>query len=87
MGESKRKEVPVSVVFALLQRVTLLLVVLLVAGGLFMFTYKSTQFNAQGFVLVLCASFLGGIRWTLTQMLMQKAELGMWGVRRGRWCW
>ncbi|XP_031982575.1 solute carrier family 35 member C2 isoform X4 [Corvus moneduloides] len=58
-------------------RVTLLLVVLLIAGGLFMFTYKSTQFNAQGFVLVLCASFLGGIRWTLTQILMQKAELGL----------
>ncbi|KAM6248551.1 solute carrier family 35 member C2 isoform 4-T4 [Porphyrio hochstetteri] len=58
-------------------RVTLLLVVLLIAGGLFMFTYKSTQFNTQGFVLVLCASFLGGIRWTLTQILMQKAELGL----------
>ncbi|XP_075294982.1 solute carrier family 35 member C2 isoform X10 [Opisthocomus hoazin] len=57
-------------------RVTLLLVVLLIAGGLFMFTYKSTQFSAQGFMLVLCASFLGGIRWTLTQILMQKAELG-----------
>lgn len=85
MGESEEKEVPVSVVFALLQRVTLLLVVLLIAGGLFMFTYKSTQFNAQGFVLVLCASFLGGIRWTLTQILMQKAELGMQGVRRGWW--
>ncbi|KAM6053785.1 solute carrier family 35 member C2 isoform 6-T8 [Chlamydotis macqueenii] len=56
-------------------RVALLLVVLLIAGGLFMFTYKSTQFNTQGFVLVLCASFLGGIRWTLTQILMQKAEL------------
>lgn len=78
---------PVSVVSALLQRVTLLLVVLLIAGGLFMFTYKSTQFNTQGFVLVLCASFLGGIRWTLTQILMQKAELGMWGVRKGWWCW
>ncbi|KFQ36559.1 Solute carrier family 35 member C2, partial [Merops nubicus] len=58
-------------------RVTLLLVVLLIAGGLFMFTYKSTQFNAEGFVLVLCASFLGGIRWTLTQILMQKADLGL----------
>ncbi|NXJ89711.1 S35C2 protein, partial [Corythaixoides concolor] len=58
-------------------RVALLVVVLLIAGGLFMFTYKSTQFNAHGFVLVLCASFLGGIRWTLTQILMQKAELGL----------
>lgn len=26
--------------------------------------------------MVLLASFIGGIRWTLTQLLMQKAELG-----------
>ncbi|XP_066834346.1 solute carrier family 35 member C2 isoform X5 [Anser cygnoides] len=58
-------------------RLALVLVVLLIAGGLFMFTYKSTQFNTQGFMLVLCASFLGGVRWTLTQILMQKAELGL----------
>ncbi|XP_019365453.1 PREDICTED: solute carrier family 35 member C2 [Gavialis gangeticus] len=58
-------------------RLALVLVVLLVAGGLFMFTYESTQFNTEGFMLVLGASFLGGIRWTLTQMLMQKAELGL----------
>uniref|UniRef100_A0A8V0YWK7 Solute carrier family 35 member C2 n=1 Tax=Gallus gallus TaxID=9031 RepID=A0A8V0YWK7_CHICK len=64
-------------VFALTQRVALVLVVVLIAGGLFMFTYKSTQFNTQGFMLVLCASFLGGVRWTLTQILMQKAELGL----------
>lgn len=46
-----------------------------------MFTYKSTQFNMEGFALVLGASFIGGIRWTLTQMLLQKAELG----ERGSW--
>ncbi|XP_044118852.1 solute carrier family 35 member C2 isoform X2 [Neovison vison] len=58
-------------------RAALVLVVLLIAGGLFMFTYKSTQFNVEGFSLVLGASFIGGIRWTLTQMLLQKAELGL----------
>ncbi|XP_050775013.1 solute carrier family 35 member C2 isoform X1 [Gopherus flavomarginatus] len=58
-------------------RMALVLVVLLIAGGLFMFTFESTQFNMEGFALVLGASFLGGIRWTLTQMLMQKAELGL----------
>lgn len=41
-----------------------------------MFTLKSTQFNLEGFTMVLLASFIGGIRWTLTQLLMQKAELG-----------
>ncbi|CAJ0964710.1 unnamed protein product [Ranitomeya imitator] len=55
----------------------LILVVLLISGGLFMFTFKSTQFDARGFSLVLAASCLGGIRWTLTQILMQKAELGL----------
>ncbi|KAM5220745.1 solute carrier family 35 member C2 isoform 1-T3 [Hipposideros larvatus] len=58
-------------------RAALVLVVVLIAGGLFMFTYKSTQFNMEGFALVLGASFIGGIRWTLTQMLLQKAELGL----------
>lgn len=42
----------------------------------------STQFNTRGFVLVLCASFVGGICWTVMQILMQKAELVMWGVRK-----
>ncbi|XP_076840735.1 solute carrier family 35 member C2-like isoform X2 [Brachyhypopomus gauderio] len=55
----------------------LILVVVLIAGGLFMFTLKSTQFNTEGFIMVLLASFIGGIRWTLTQVLMQKAELGL----------
>ncbi|CAF89542.1 unnamed protein product, partial [Tetraodon nigroviridis] len=54
----------------------LVLVVLLISGGLFMFTFESTQFHLEGFLMVLLASFLGGIRWTLTQVLMQKAELG-----------
>nr|XP_033770908.1 solute carrier family 35 member C2 isoform X2 [Geotrypetes seraphini] len=58
-------------------RAVLILVVLLIAGGLFMFTYESTQFNVEGFLLVLAASFLGGIRWTLTQILLQKEELGL----------
>ncbi|XP_043566066.1 solute carrier family 35 member C2 isoform X1 [Chiloscyllium plagiosum] len=67
-----------SVVFRL-ERLTpwLIMVILLIAGGLFMFTYKSTQFNMKGFILVLVASFLGGIRWTLTQILTQKADLGL----------
>ncbi|XP_018593153.2 solute carrier family 35 member C2 [Scleropages formosus] len=55
----------------------LIIVVLLISGGLFMFTFESTQFNLEGFIMVLLASFIGGIRWTLTQVLMQKAELGL----------
>lgn len=39
-----------------------------------MFTYKSTQFQLNGFLLVLSASMLSGLRWTLSQKLMQRKE-------------
>uniref|UniRef100_A0A8C5B7U8 Sugar phosphate transporter domain-containing protein n=1 Tax=Gadus morhua TaxID=8049 RepID=A0A8C5B7U8_GADMO len=55
----------------------LVVVVVLISSGLFMFTFESTQFNMEGFLMVLLAAFIGGIRWTLTQILMQKAELGL----------
>jgi len=38
--------------------------VLLIASGLFMFTLKSTQFNLEGFLMVLLASFIGFQRQT-----------------------
>jgi len=61
-----------------LQRFSLIIVVCLIAGGLFLFVYESSQFDLEGFILVLTASFLGGIRWTLSQILAQKKELGKW---------
>lgn len=42
-----------------------------------MFTYKSTQFIIFGFVICLFASFSSGIRWTMTQLIMQKSKVGM----------
>lgn len=59
------------------KRCSLIAVVLLIAVGLFMFTYQSTQFNLQGFLLVLSASFLAGFRWTLAQLVIQKKEIGL----------
>ncbi|XP_067142163.1 solute carrier family 35 member C2-like isoform X2 [Centruroides vittatus] len=59
------------------KRCSLVAVVLLIAVGLFMFTYQSTQFNLQGFLLVLSASFLAGFRWTLAQLVIQKKEIGL----------
>ncbi|CAB4012223.1 solute carrier family 35 member C2 isoform X1 [Paramuricea clavata] len=55
----------------------LFLVVFLIAGGLFMFTYESTQFNFTGFLLVMTASSMSGIRWATTQMLLQKESFGL----------
>ena len=58
------------------QHVCQIVIILFIAGGLFMFTYESTQFNAEGFILVLVASVTSGIRWSLAQILTQKQELG-----------
>ncbi|XP_075589641.1 solute carrier family 35 member C2 isoform X1 [Dermatophagoides farinae] len=56
------------------KRLSLIVIVSLISIGLFMFTYKSTQFQLNGFLLVLSASMLSGLRWTLSQKLMQRKE-------------
>ncbi|XP_048244686.1 solute carrier family 35 member C2-like isoform X1 [Haliotis rufescens] len=58
-------------------RWSLVMVILCVAVGLFLFTYKSTQFNLEGFLMVITASFLSGLRWTLAQLVTQKQEVGL----------
>jgi solute carrier family 35 protein C2 len=68
--------------FALLFRLeekswTLCMIVVMISGGLFLFTYKATDFNFLGFMLVLTASFTSGLRWTLAQLVMQKSQLGL----------
>lgn len=42
-----------------------------------MFTYKATQFDIFGFVLVLLGSASSGLRWTCAQLLLQKSKLGL----------
>ncbi|XP_022672120.1 solute carrier family 35 member C2-like isoform X2 [Varroa jacobsoni] len=59
------------------RRPSLIAVVSLIGMGLFLFTYQSTQFNLEGFLLVLSASALAGLRWTLAQLVMQRKELGL----------
>lgn len=49
----------------------------MIAAGLLMFTYKSTQFVVAGFILCLLASFASGLRWTMAQLIMQKSKLGV----------
>ncbi|CAH0401762.1 unnamed protein product [Chilo suppressalis] len=52
-------------------------IVLLIAVGLVMFTYKATQFDLLGFNFLLLASFAAGLRWTFAQLLMQRSSLGL----------
>jgi len=35
------------------------------------------EFVLQGFILVLSASALGGLRWSLTQLLLKSKEMGL----------
>ena len=56
---------------------SLILIVTMISTGLAMFTYKSTEFVLAGFLMVLSASFLSGIRWTMSQLIMQKSQLGL----------
>nr|CAD7409861.1 unnamed protein product [Timema poppensis] len=56
---------------------SLVMIVLMIAVGLFLFTYESTQFDVGGFLLILTASFMSGLRWTLAQLLMQKSKMGL----------
>lgn len=58
-------------------RSSVLVIVTLISSGLFMFTYQSTQFHLTGFTLVLLASALSGLRWTLAQLVMQRKEIGL----------
>ncbi|ELT88792.1 hypothetical protein CAPTEDRAFT_123243 [Capitella teleta] len=66
-----------SIVFKLEKpRWSLISIIGCISLGLFMFTYDSTQFHLLGFLLVFSASFLSGLRWTLSQLVMQKSKLG-----------
>ncbi|XP_064544601.1 solute carrier family 35 member C2 [Drosophila montana] len=56
---------------------SLVLIVGLIGLGLFMFTYKSTQFNTLGFFFILFASLSSGLRWSFAQFIMQKSKLGL----------
>ncbi|KAI5117229.1 hypothetical protein M0805_001587 [Coniferiporia weirii] len=52
-------------------------VISLIFIGVFMMVSKGTQFSVVGFVLVTSASALGGLRWSLTHLLLKNKEMGM----------
>uniref|UniRef100_A0A0K0G2N9 Solute carrier family 35 member C2 (inferred by orthology to a human protein) n=1 Tax=Strongyloides venezuelensis TaxID=75913 RepID=A0A0K0G2N9_STRVS len=46
----------------------------LIAFGLFLFTWRSNQLDILGLVLVELAALCTGIRWTVSQLIMQQEE-------------
>lgn len=39
--------------------------------GLLLLVYGEAEFNMAGFIIVMTASALSGLRWTITQVLLQ----------------
>lgn len=56
---------------------SLCFIVTMISLGLSLFTYKATQFNATGFTLLIVASAASGVRWSCTQLLLQRSHMGM----------
>ncbi|KAJ4483681.1 triose phosphate transporter [Lentinula aciculospora] len=51
-------------------------VIMLICSGVLLMVATETHFVLGGFVLVISASALGGLRWALTQLLFQNKKIG-----------
>ena len=52
-------------------------VILLISAGVLLMVATESHFVLGGFIVVLSASALGGLRWSLTQMLLRDKRSGM----------
>lgn len=49
-------------------------VVTVISAGLILLVFGETQFHLGGFLLVMSAAALSGLRWTITQVLLQGSK-------------
>lgn len=52
-------------------------VIFLIFSGVVLMVATETHFILEGLILVLSASALGGLRWTLTQVLLKNKKMGL----------
>ena len=52
-------------------------IISIITGGVIMMVSAETQFHFVGMMEVLTASCLGGLRWSLIQLLLDKESMGM----------
>ncbi|KAL8293768.1 hypothetical protein RQP46_000469 [Phenoliferia psychrophenolica] len=52
-------------------------IIFIITSGVVLMVSSETQFNLTGMVEVLTASALGGLRWSLIQILLDKESMGM----------
>ncbi|CAG8594484.1 13816_t:CDS:2 [Funneliformis mosseae] len=55
-------------------KLILIIIITVISVGVLLTVEGETKFNLTGFLLVLGAAIISGLRWTLTQMLLQKEE-------------
>ena len=54
----------------------LVAVIFLIFSGVLLMVATETKFVLEGLILVLSASAFGGLRWSLTQLLLQSKKIG-----------
>jgi len=52
-------------------------IIIIIVSGVFIMVMEETEFNIYGFLEVVIATVLGGLRWSMTQILLQKESLGL----------
>lgn len=55
----------------------LIAVMLLIFSGVLLMVATETRFVLGGFILVISASVLSGLRWSLTHLLLKNKQIGM----------
>lgn len=58
-------------------------IVLVIVSGLLLLVAGETQFDVRGFILVMTAAMMAGLRWTITQVLLQGDKNGHGGKHDG----
>lgn len=54
----------------------LVAVIILIFSGVLLMVATETHFILDGFLLVISASAMGGLRWSLTQMMLKNKKMG-----------
>jgi solute carrier family 35 protein C2 len=52
-------------------------IIFIITSGVVLMVSTETQFDLAGMIEVLSASAMGGLRWSLTQILLDKESMGM----------
>lgn len=55
----------------------LILIIVIITAGVVLMVSDETDFNLVGFIQVMAASAFGGLRWSLTEVLLRKESMGL----------